>query len=438
MLRIIQSTDSSQAKSYYSTSDYFLGNEQELAGRWRGEGASRLGLEGEVRREDWEALCENRIPKTGDRLTARTRSNRTVGYDFNFHVPKSVSLLYAETLDDRILAAFRESVDATMQDIEQEAQARVRKDGRNENRVTGNLAWGEFIHFTSRPVDGVPDPHLHAHCYVFNTTYDEAEKQWKAGQFRDLKRDAPYFEALFHSRLAGKLTELGLPIERTARGWELAGVDQSLVRKFSRRTSQIEAKAREMGLDSPEARSELGAKTREHKQHDLSFSELQETWRERMTSPQRERLCELAQQIGGESQPSDSGAAQKSVAYAIEHEFERKSVVPERMLLASALKHGAGKATVEQVLRQAQRANLIVGDRGGRRIVTTREVLDEEQQLVEFAREGRGTCRPFVKARSHSSETGSIRNSKERFGTLRSLGTGSSCCVVWPASARLR
>ena len=82
-------------------------------------------------------------------------------------MPKSVSLLYAMTRDERILDAFRDSVDATMQDIEAEMATRVRKGGKNEERKTGNMVWGEFIHFTSRPVDGVPDPHLHAHCFVF-------------------------------------------------------------------------------------------------------------------------------------------------------------------------------------------------------------------------------------------------------------------------------
>ena len=184
MLRIIQSKGVGQAKSYYTTADYYLEG-QELTGRWRGEGARRLGLEGDVGKSDWDKLCDNVDPRTGKRLTLATDADRTVGYDFNFHVPKSVSLLYAMTRDERILDAFRDSVDATMQDIEAEMSARVRKGGRNEERKTGNMVWGEFIHFTSRPVDGVPDPHLHAHCFVFNVTHDEKEQAWKAGQFRE-------------------------------------------------------------------------------------------------------------------------------------------------------------------------------------------------------------------------------------------------------------
>ena len=256
MLRITQNSHASGAKSYYSSSDYYVDG-QELAGVWRGAAAGKLGLSGEISRADWDALCDGLNPKTGEKLLQRIKSNRTAGYDFNFHVPKSVSVLYATTKDQRILDAFRESVDATMRDMESEMQTRVRKDGKNDNRRTGNMVWGEFVHFTSRPVDGIPDPHLHAHCFVFNTTWDDKEQSWKAGQFRDLKRDAPYFEAMFHSRFSRQLADLGLPIERTRKGWELAGVPASVIEKFSRRTALIEETARQKGIDDPHEKAEL-------------------------------------------------------------------------------------------------------------------------------------------------------------------------------------
>ncbi|MFO0944306.1 MAG: MobF family relaxase, partial [Pirellulales bacterium] len=219
MLRIIQNSHASGAKSYYGVSDYYT-KDQELPGVWRGKTASLLGLHGEVKQSDWEAMCDNLHPHTGQSLTLRQKADRTIGYDFNFHVPKSVSILYVMTHDDRLLDALKDAVGKTMKDIEAEMQTRVRKNGQNENRLTGNMAWGEFIHFTSRPVDGVPCPHLHAHCFAFNTTWDNEEQAFKAGQFRDLKRDAPYFEAVFHSRLAESLGQLGLRIERHAKGWE--------------------------------------------------------------------------------------------------------------------------------------------------------------------------------------------------------------------------
>src|SRR5258706_6178679 len=138
MLRIIQNSASAGAKSYYSTADYYAEG-QELVGIWRGEAARRLGLDSTINKGDWDALCDNLDPRTGATLTARQKSNRRVGYDINFHVPKSVSVFYGLTGDDRVLAAFRESVDSTMQDMEAEIKTRVRIGGKDEDRTTGNL-----------------------------------------------------------------------------------------------------------------------------------------------------------------------------------------------------------------------------------------------------------------------------------------------------------
>jgi conjugative relaxase-like TrwC/TraI family protein len=397
MLRVRPISSVDQAKSYFATPDYYLGDgEQELKGQWRGKGARMLGLSGEVKQADWHALCDNINPQTGEQLTIRQKANRIVGYDWNFHVPKSVSLLYAETLDERILDAFRQSVDETMLDAEADMATRVRKGGKDENRTTGNMVWGEHIHLTSRPVDGVPDPHLHAHCFVFNATFDKKEQAWKAGQFRELKRDSPYYEALFHSRLSHRLAELGLPIERTKKGWELAGIDRSLVEKFSRRKAQVDAKARELGVVDAEEKSELVVKTRERKRKDLKLPELQDMWHERMSRQEREVLASLADRIGGTAAPRNGNASERAMEYATLHAFERKSVRPERDVLAIALKQAVGQATVEQVLDRAARSNLIIGDRNGRRMATTRDVLKEERRVIDYAKASQGTCRPLV------------------------------------------
>ncbi|HEX3600546.1 MAG TPA: MobF family relaxase [Lacipirellulaceae bacterium] len=398
MLRINQNSHAAGAKSYYTTSDYYVDG-QERAGVWRGEGAKKLGLSGEIQRADWDALCDGLDPKSGEKLLQRIKDNRTVGYDFNFHVPKSVSVLYAATKDERIVDAFRASVDATMREIETEMQTRVRKDGKNEDRRTGNMLWGEFVHFTSRPMhDGVPDPHLHAHCFVLNTTWDAEEKAWKSGQFRPVVSDAAYFASVFHSRFANKLADLGLPIERTKNRWEIGGgMPKSLIRKFSRRTALIEETAREKGIEDPKAKSELGAKTRSRKAKNMSMPQLQAEWRSRMSPQELEALAHLEKLIGGDARPTDEGSAERAVAFAIGHEFERRSVVPERQLLATALKHAVGRATPEQVLKQIDRSGVIIGERKGRRMATTREVLGEERRIIDFARSGRGAAAPLGK-----------------------------------------
>src|SRR5476649_876208 len=216
MLRVVAHKSAAAARQYYSEGlrreDYYSEG-QEIAGKWHGKAAALLGLDGCVTPDAFAALVENRHPGTGERLTARTNSGRVVGYDLNFHAPKSLSVLHALTGDPDIVKAFRESVAETMADIENRMATRVRQKGAQENRVTGNFAWAEFVHFTSRPVGGIPDPHLHVHCFTFNATHDFIEGKWKAGNFRDIKADAPYAEAAFHSRLTTKLAALGFGIE---------------------------------------------------------------------------------------------------------------------------------------------------------------------------------------------------------------------------------
>ena len=447
MLRIIQNTSAAGAKSYYSIADYYVDG-QELAGRWRGKGAALLGLSGEVARPAWESLCDNRHPVTGAPLTLRSKDYRTVGYDINFHVPKSVSALYGLTGDDRILDAFTASVRRTMDDIESEAQTRVRKGGKYADRTTGNLVWGEFVHFTSRPVDGVPDPHLHAHCFVFNATWDEGEGAWKAGQFRNIKRDAPYFQAIFHSHMADRLSAEGYRVRRTAKGWEVEGVPERVIDAFSRRRDVIEKAAREEGISDDSRKDQLGAKTRERKAKNLSRAELLAEWEGRLTIDELHVLARVRQAAVPVPRTRDDMAVVAAMRFAIDHSFERNSVVPERQLFTEALKHSVSRASVAEVTKSPPPADLIVGLVKGRRMATTSFVLGEERRMIEFARTGRGTRRPLGDpARSMSREwlgddqRGAVRHvlgSRERVIVVRGAAGVGKTSLMQEAAEGIR
>src|SRR5713101_2941983 len=290
MIRITQQDNAGAAKRYYSKADYYSQG-QELVGSWGGKGASRLGLEGTVDKFSFERLCDNLDPRSGEPLTVRTRTERRVGYDFTFSVPKSVSLLYAMSGDQDIMEAFRGAVDETMREIEAEMKTRVRRNRMDTDRTTGNMVWAEFIHTTSRPVDGLPDPQLHAHVFAFNSTWDEEERRWKAGQFREVKRDAPYFQAAFRVRLANRLQELGFGVERKRDDFEIAGIPADILKRFSRRTALIEKMAEDRGISDPDRKAELGAETREKKGTALGWESLKKEWDGRLSDKEREALA---------------------------------------------------------------------------------------------------------------------------------------------------
>ena len=77
--------------------------------------------------------------------------------------------------------------------------------------------------------------------------------------------------------------------------------------------------------------------------------------------------------------------------YAIGHMFERQSVVDARRFYETAIRHGIGSVEPKEVEAEAARQGLLV--KGG--LATTQQVLDQEEQLVSFARLGRGTCAPL-------------------------------------------
>lgn len=281
MLRIIESKSRKRAVDYYSSSlahgDYYL-EQAQFPSRWFGAAVERLGLEGAVTRDAFESLASNRHPCTGEKLTPRDGPHRRVGYDFNYHCPKGVSLAYALTGDVAIVEAFHDAVDQTMLDAQQLAHTLVRVGGEKGKRETGNLAWGRFTHFTSRPVEGIPDPHLHAHCFAFNMTWDGEEARWKACEFAFIVTAAPTLERRFHDRLVENLRAAGYPAELRGRYSELPLFSTETLERFSRRTTEIEATAKAKGVTDARQKAKMGARTRKPKNTALSPDELAAIW----------------------------------------------------------------------------------------------------------------------------------------------------------------
>jgi conjugative relaxase-like TrwC/TraI family protein len=407
MIRMVQSISASHAKEYFSESlarsDYYM-DDQELNGNIQGKLAARLGISAPSTKEAFFNLCENVNPANGEPLTARNRTERTVGYDINFHCPKSVSILHALSKDDHLMEAFTASVQQTMQDIELDSKTRIRKNNTYDDRETGELIWADFVHQTARPVDGsAPDPHLHAHCFVFNATWDDQEKKVKAGQFRDIKRDMPYYQARFHKNLSDRLLGLGYQIKRTDKSFEVEGVPQRVIDIFSKRTNEIGRIAKEKGITDTDELGALGARTRSKKQKGLTMGELKDEW--------RRQIKELPSEDNGEGRAAVRFAPDKErvaltaehcVDHAVSHGFERASVLHDRKLLAAAYRHGIGQdaITLDNITDCLNADERIIHVKEQSKILcTTREVLREEQRMVKLAREGQGKLKPiYLKA----------------------------------------
>ncbi|MDD9934866.1 MAG: relaxase domain-containing protein, partial [Myxococcales bacterium] len=397
MLRITVSTSGRAATAYFnaelSRGDYYA-EKGELAGIWQGRGAALLGLEGQVvEREAFAALASNRDPTTGEQLTPRLKDNRRAGYDFTFSAPKSVSVLREYLLETgreaqaaELVAGFERAVGDSMAELEADMRVRLRAKGQRGDAVTGTMVWAGFTHFQSRPVDGWADPHLHRHAFAMNLTHDGTG--WKAGEFGAIKRDAVYYQEAFHARLAAELKGQGYDVEASARDFELAGIGRETVAKFSRRTAEVEADAKNRGVQSEGLKSTLGARTRAQKDEGLPAEETRARNMARLSETERQAFERLASR---EDEPPPAMTAREGVDYAIAHVFERQSTCDEKRLAAEALKAGAGAYGPEQVWRELQgRADVLRARVGDRSTVTTRAALEEEATMLRLAQDGRG------------------------------------------------
>lgn len=261
----------------------------EAPGRWLGRGAAGLGLpvDGQVDADAFRQLLEGIDPHTGEKLRAdadafyMNNKNLRPGWDMTFSPPKSVSAVWA--LGDRSLAhqverAHREAVDRAMRYIEDEA-ARVRRGagGTLQYAAEGVIAAG-FQHRTSR----ASDPQLHEHVVMI------ALAKGPDGRYTTLESKEIYGHfmtagAVYHAALREGLTaRLGVRwTPRDATGLaEIAGVDEELMRAWSKRRSAIEAEVLATGHDLDNAAHCEAAtlSTRAGKEGGKTTAELREGW----------------------------------------------------------------------------------------------------------------------------------------------------------------
>lgn len=410
MLIATQAKSIEGTEKYFDTvltqGDYYTG--AEINGTWNGKAADLLGLGvgTDVTKAQFKALLSGKHPVTGQKLAQRVRQDRRPGVDLTFSVPKSVSLVWAINQDEAILDALREAVKETMsKDVEPLMCRRVRegtKAASMERVKTGNLIYADFLHKTSRPVNGQVDPHLHIHAFVMNYT-SEAGKHY-AAELEEIFRERPSLQAKFEARLARRLQQqLGYRVEkvryaqsgRMKAGWEIQGISRSTIEKFSSRTEQVEAYAMEHGITDASAKGKLGLKTREKKDQGISVVKLRQQWQARLTPAEKAAFAALQGGVAREEQgESEAAKVAAAVKFALDHHLYRQSTVERHVVVGTALEYGL-TITPEQVEAALQSDAIIHRSqdvRGAKRdYLTTWEVLEAESRMIAFAKEGRGT-----------------------------------------------
>jgi conjugative relaxase-like TrwC/TraI family protein len=395
-------------------SDYYAEGER-VIGQWQGRGAELLGLSGDVKSDQFEAIRQGLDPETGEFLRQRQSADRVAAdgttqshgrnlYDFTISAPKSVSIVAELGGDDRLIEAHQKAVGEALKELESYAATRVRQDGANEDRTTGNLVIAVYHHDTSRELD----PQLHTHAVAANMTWDGAEGRWKALQASDIYERRAYLTEVYRNALAREVCGLGYDIEnrrdRKGRdaGFEIRGVSDALLETYSQRSRQRDDAIEKFTADNGRRPTDneiavLVRESRADKLLEISTAEVRERQNARLSPEEAQTLTQVRQNALDAAKAQDNGreSAFPSLLYAQEHIFERVSVAHDHELLTEALRHGRGRIALEETkggLQLEESSGQVL--RAGHEIAT-RASLDREQQMVAAVNQGIARFEPL-------------------------------------------
>ena len=397
------------AQRHLEHSDYY-DEHRRVQGEWQGSGAELLGLRGKVTPEQFEAVREGLHPESGEFLRPRhsaDRANAEGGeqskarslYDLTFSAPKSVSVQAMVGGDERLVAAHDKAVREALAESEGYAGSRVRLNGANENRTTGNWVVAAYRHDTSRELD----PQLHTHAVTANLTYDGAEGRWKALQASGLYERRAFLTEVYRNALANEVRNLGYEIEprRDSRGrdlgFDIRGVSDELLERYSQRSAQRDAAIEEFKEQRGRKPTDnevavLVRESRADKLTEIATEQVRQLQQARLSPEEsrtlgRVRDASLEQSHGG---PHELSPAVSSLQHAKDHLFERRSVVYDHELLTEALRYGRGRVDLGQLrgaleIEKSDGTVIHAGDR-----LATHESLDREKRMVTMVNRGIG------------------------------------------------
>ena len=430
----------SQGASYYERDGYYAKDSPEhlAASAWAGKGAAELGLQGPVDPDTFKAVLEGEVPDGSGKRLGRRMGDGEIrhrpGRDLTFSAPKSVSLAALVGGDGRVVEAHDRAVGRALDWFEANAAETRTQDSSTCRMVrTGNqkTVVATFRHESSRNLD----PALHTHSVIANMLRGPDGK-WRTMSNESLYASKMLLGALYRSELAGELAKLGYGIERThADGrFEIAGVSRQTIDAFSTRRAEIEAAMDGRGLGSTAENQPLARRaalmTRAAKR-DVDRAELRATWekqaagldfdarglvaaararnlnsaekaRDGAGDPGRDGSPAMLQQADLFRHAARAGPAREAVDWALAHLSERDAVFARTDLLAAALAHSPGAASmkdIEAAVAALQRDGRLheapafagsgPGQTGGDGLTTDRAVADERETMA-LMRSGAG------------------------------------------------
>jgi Skp family chaperone for outer membrane proteins len=218
-------------------------------------------------------------------------------------------------------------------------------------------------------------------------------------------RARKFAENVYYHDLARQLKSFGYQINNHPRGdFQIEGVSQEICDRFSKRDAEVDRALAKLLAEKPEfasanikeLRAKLATQHRTRKQKDLSRAELRNLWDAQLSDAERISLRQLAnrsENIANTNQRVEIGEA---VQWAEDHLFDRNSVVLECQLWQQALERARAENFTVAELKEFTRQRHYIRNAEHPNIVTLREVLSRELEIVQSVKDGVGDCRPIV------------------------------------------
>lgn len=413
MLSIIPLKDAQAAKSYYEKDNYYVKGSKEAieASHWYGKGANLLGLSGYVEISDFERLLDGKLPD-GTQLGRIEKGavKHRPGYDLTFSAPKSVSILAKIGGDKRLQEAHDKAVKAALKYVQQDGiNTRVFRNGEVVFERVDNLTAALFRHDTSRALD----PQMHTHCVLINAVFC-TDNKWRSVSSESLFDMKMALGVTYRAELAKLAKNLGYEVNIThADGrFELVGVPDNVIRKFSKRRQKIEKILAEKGWEGAKASENITVDSRDKKQ-EAERNELNQKWQD-----EAKDLSFDPKKIVGKSldksgaflvktdQRKTNKIARHSLNHALAHLSEMESVFPEHDIIKESLSYGIGSivlSDVKNVIKSAHKKSELILIDENRWTTPAAKALEESN--VELMKKAQDTVKPITSADVISSFT---------------------------------
>ena len=409
-------TSSGQAASYYESAGEYYADGGQSPSEWQGKGAEKLGLSGDVDRDQFRELLDGKVADQQLGTTRDGKLEHRPGWDVTLSAPKSVSIMAEVAGDRRLIAAHGAAVKTALAHVESHmAATRIRDGGAVNREATGNLVVASFQHGTSR----AQDPQLHTHNVILNATKGE-DGTWRSLEPRAIYQLQKQIGAIYRQELALKVRELGYEIE-VGKGsmFEIKGVSPEVMAAFSTRSAEIEAALGERGTsrdDASAAEKQVAALDTRQAKVSADPAALVADWRDTASAAGfgPEARLAMVKEAEGIAVSKDhratmdmqgDSAASRAVAHAADKLGERQSVFSVAALREEAGRVGLGKVSYAQITEAiattTKQGDLIEHphiDRRGAEFAgfTTRANVETEAKLLRIEAEGRGALSPIA------------------------------------------